>query len=151
MQPTLLCRVDDAPPQSGGTQFFVHTRVAALAGCGRDTGTSDQHVHDGGDDHEVIEPLSPRQIDADQTAVTAMQMILSWQPAVDESKTALIRVYRGSAATCSPSLRTLSAPKFAPMPTGSSGHRQKMSWPRPVCGPTRLRPHPRRCAPWSSA
>lgn len=66
--------------------------AVTLAGCGSDTGTSDQHVHDGSDDHEVIEPLSPQQIDADQTAVTAMQMILSWQPAVDESKTdALIR------------------------------------------------------------
>ena len=61
----------------------------ALAGCGSDSG---EHPHDGGDEHVVIEPLSPQEIDADQTAITAMQMILSWQPAVDESKTdALVR------------------------------------------------------------
>lgn len=65
--------------------------AVALAGCGSDT-TRDQHVHEGSDDHQVIEPLSPQQIDADQTAITAMQMILSWQPAIDESKAdALIR------------------------------------------------------------
>ncbi|MDO1481793.1 hypothetical protein [Rhodococcus ruber] len=65
--------------------------AVALAGCGSDT-TDGQHVHEGSDDHQVIEPLSPQQIDADQTAITAMQMILSWQPAVDESKAdALIR------------------------------------------------------------
>ncbi|MGW4019406.1 hypothetical protein ACWECW_24190 [Rhodococcus ruber] len=65
--------------------------AVALAGCGSDT-TSDQHVHEGSDDHHVIEPLSPQQIDADGTATTAMGMILSWQPAIDESKTdALLR------------------------------------------------------------
>ena len=43
---------------------------------------------------------SAQEIDADQTAITAMQMILSWQPAVDESKTdALVRAkpYLGGA------------------------------------------------------
>ncbi len=65
--------------------------AVALAGCGNDT-TDGQHVHEGSDDHQVIEPLSPQQTGADQTAITAMQMILSWQPALDESKTvALIR------------------------------------------------------------
>ncbi|MGX4712006.1 hypothetical protein [Rhodococcus ruber] len=65
--------------------------AVALAGCGSDT-TRDQHTREGSDDHQVIEPLSPQQIDADQTAITAMQMILSWQPAIDESKAdALIR------------------------------------------------------------
>ncbi|WKK14694.1 hypothetical protein QYN14_26360 (plasmid) [Rhodococcus ruber] len=70
----------------------VYTAAAvALAGCGSDT-PDDQHTPAGSDDHQVIEPLSPQQIDADQTAITAMGMILSWQPAVDESKTdALIR------------------------------------------------------------
>ncbi|MFF0284079.1 hypothetical protein ACFYSW_27605 [Rhodococcus aetherivorans] len=64
--------------------------AVALAGCG--SVTSDQHVHEGSDDHQVIEPLSPQRIDADQTAITALQMILSWQPALDESKAdALIR------------------------------------------------------------
>ncbi|WP_350247544.1 hypothetical protein RBB84_12110 [Rhodococcus sp. D-6] len=66
--------------------------AVALTGCGSDTTTGDQHVHQGSDAHEVIEPLSPQQIDADDTAITAMGMILSWQPAIDESKTdALIR------------------------------------------------------------
>ncbi len=66
--------------------------AVALAGCGSDTSSSDQHGHQGSDDHQVIEPLSPQQIDADDTAITAMQMILSWQPAIDDSKTdALIR------------------------------------------------------------
>ncbi|QDC17359.1 hypothetical protein [Rhodococcus ruber] len=65
--------------------------AVALAGCGNDT-TDGQHVHEGSDDHQVIEPLSPQQTGADQTAITAMQMVLSWQPAIDESKAdALIR------------------------------------------------------------
>ncbi|MDO1481613.1 hypothetical protein [Rhodococcus ruber] len=65
--------------------------AVTLAGCGSDT-TDGQHVHEGSDDHQVIEPLSPQRIDADDTATTAMGMILSWQPAIDESKTtALIR------------------------------------------------------------
>lgn len=65
--------------------------AVAVAGCGSDT-AEEHHVHEGSDDHQVIEPLSPQQIDADDTAITAMQMILSWQPAIDESKTdALIR------------------------------------------------------------
>jgi len=65
--------------------------AVAVAGCGSDT-AEEHHVHEGSDAHEVIEPLSPQQIDADDTAITAMQMVLSWQPAIDESKTdALIR------------------------------------------------------------
>ncbi|MGV9949833.1 hypothetical protein [Rhodococcus aetherivorans] len=65
--------------------------AVTLAGCGSDT-TADQHVHEGSDDHQVLEPLSPQQLDADQTASTAMGMVLSWQPAIDESKAdALIR------------------------------------------------------------
>ncbi|UIR39710.1 hypothetical protein LZP97_26370 (plasmid) [Rhodococcus sp. DMF-1] len=74
------------------TVAAVCTAAAAfLAGCGSDT-TSNQHVHEGSDDHHVIEPLSPQQIDADDTATTAMQMVLSWQPAIDESKAdALLR------------------------------------------------------------
>nr|ARX60607.1 putative membrane protein [Prescottella equi] len=55
----------------------------ALAGCGSD---SDNAPHTGTDDHAAITPLSPQEIDADQTAITAMQTILSWQPAVDDSK-----------------------------------------------------------------
>jgi hypothetical protein len=65
--------------------------AVALAGCGSNT-AEEHHVHQGSDDHQVIEPLSPQQIDADDTAITAMQMVLSWQPAIDESKSdALIR------------------------------------------------------------
>ena len=65
--------------------------AVAGAGCGSDT-AEEHHVHEGSDDHQVIEPLSPQQLDADDTAITAMQMVLSWQPAIDESKTdALIR------------------------------------------------------------
>ncbi|MHC3370848.1 hypothetical protein AAI421_28280 (plasmid) [Rhodococcus aetherivorans] len=66
--------------------------AVALAGCGNDATGDQQHTHAGSDDYQVIEPLSPQQIDADDTAITAMQMILSWQPAIDESKAdALIR------------------------------------------------------------
>ena len=66
--------------------------AVALAGCGSDTSSSDRHGHQGSDAHEVIEPLSPQQIGANDTAITAMGMILSWQPAIDDSKTdALIR------------------------------------------------------------
>lgn len=64
----------------------------AVAGCGNNTPDETPHAHEGSDDHQVIEPLSPQQIDADTTAITAMGMILSWQPAIDESKAdALIR------------------------------------------------------------
>ena len=75
-----------------GTIAAVCTAAAvAVAGCGSDT-AEEHHVHEGSDDQQVIEPLSPQQIDADDTAITAMQMILSWQPAIDESKAdALIR------------------------------------------------------------
>lgn len=73
------------------TVAAVCTAAAAfLAGCGNTT--SEQHVQEGSDDHQVIEPLSPQQIDADDTASTAMGMVLSWQPAIDESKAdALLR------------------------------------------------------------
>lgn len=54
--------------------------AVAVAGCGNSGPAPEQHVHVGSDAHEVIEPLSPQQIDADDTAITAMQMILSWQP-----------------------------------------------------------------------
>ncbi|WP_416063834.1 hypothetical protein [Rhodococcus indonesiensis] len=75
------------------TVAAVGTAAAvAVAGCGSSDPAGEQHVHEGSDDHQVIEPLSPQQIDADQTAITAMQMILSWQPALDESKAdALLR------------------------------------------------------------
>ena len=75
-----------------GTIAAVCTAAAvAVAGCGSNT-AEEHHVHEGSDDHQVIEPLSPQQIDADTTAITAMGMILSWQPAIDESKAdALIR------------------------------------------------------------
>ncbi|OLL16037.1 MULTISPECIES: hypothetical protein [unclassified Rhodococcus (in: high G+C Gram-positive bacteria)] len=66
--------------------------AVTLAGCGSETTDGQQHTHVGSDDHQVIEPLSPQQTGADQTAITALQMILSWQPAIDESKAdALIR------------------------------------------------------------
>ncbi|MFL1596101.1 hypothetical protein NQ854_24725 [Rhodococcus ruber] len=66
--------------------------AVAVAGCGSSDPAGEQHVHEGSDDHQVLKPLSPQQIDAEQTAITAMQMILSWQPAIDESKTdALLR------------------------------------------------------------
>ncbi len=76
-----------------GTIAAVCTAAAvAVAGCGSIDPAGEQHVHEGSDDHQMIEPLSPQQIDADQTAITAMQMVLSWQPAIDESKAdALIR------------------------------------------------------------
>ena len=63
--------------------------AVTLTGCGN------EHEHTGRDDHQVIDPRSPQEIDADQTAITAMQMILSWQPAVDTSKSdALVRAQR---------------------------------------------------------
>ncbi|WP_301850183.1 hypothetical protein [Rhodococcus pyridinivorans] len=66
--------------------------AVVLAGCGSDTSSSDRHGHQGSDAHEVIDPLSPQHLGADDTAITAMGMILSWQPAIDDSKAdALIR------------------------------------------------------------
>ncbi len=86
----------DGQPVKEGTPVRI-TRVTvaavctaaavAVAGCGSIDPAGEQHVYEGSDDHQVIEPLSPQQIDADDTAITAMQMILSWQPAIDESKT----------------------------------------------------------------
>lgn len=80
-------RIGRAPLASVCTAAAV-----ALGGCGSSDPAGEPHTHQGSDDHHATEPLSPQQIDADQTAITAMGMILSWQPAIDESKTdALIR------------------------------------------------------------
>ncbi|MDI9940369.1 hypothetical protein QM806_33895 [Rhodococcus sp. IEGM 1351] len=59
-----------------------------LAGCGS---SGDEDEPSGSDDHAHIDPLDPAALDADGTAVTAMQAILSWQPAVDESKSDALR------------------------------------------------------------
>ncbi len=59
-----------------------------LAGCGS---SSDEDEPMGSDDHAHIDPLDPAHLDADGTAATAMQAILSWQPAVDGSKSDALR------------------------------------------------------------
>ncbi|MFD4268155.1 hypothetical protein [Rhodococcus sp. NPDC058481] len=63
--------------------------AAVLAGCGSGGGGGD--VHEGTDAHESINPLDPDTLDADETATTAMQAILSWQPAIDASKSDALR------------------------------------------------------------
>lgn len=59
-----------------------------LAGCGS---PRDEDEPSGSDDHAHIDPLDPTALDADGTAVTAMQAVLSWQPAVDASKSDALR------------------------------------------------------------
>lgn len=61
----------------------IVSTAMVLAGCGS---SSHDDEHTGSDDHVHIDPLDPQHLDADETATTAMQAILSWQPAVDESK-----------------------------------------------------------------
>lgn len=58
--------------------------VVVPAGCG--SSGDDAHVPEGSDAHAHIDPLSPETLDADAAAITAMQTILSWQPAVDTGK-----------------------------------------------------------------
>ncbi|MGW4482102.1 hypothetical protein [Rhodococcus triatomae] len=68
----------------------VAAATAALAGCSG--GSSDNTSHTGTDSHTAINPLAPHDLDANRTATTAMQTILSWQPAIDDSKAdALVR------------------------------------------------------------
>ena len=63
----------------------------AITSCSNQSSDGDSG-HAGTDDHAVIDPLDPTALDAVATATTAMQTILSWQPAVDTSKSdALVR------------------------------------------------------------
>ncbi|MBH5144235.1 hypothetical protein D6M20_02485 (plasmid) [Rhodococcus qingshengii] len=64
--------------------------TAVLAGCGSPGGDGDGE-HTGSDDHVHIDPYDPAHLDEVGTATTAMQVILSWQPAVDESKSDALR------------------------------------------------------------
>lgn len=64
--------------------------TAVLAGCGASGGDVDSE-HVGSDDHAEIDPYDPTHLDEVGTATTAMQVILSWQPAVDESKSDALR------------------------------------------------------------
>lgn len=77
--------------QATAAAVMVAAAAVTLTGCG----SNGEQEHTGRDDHQMIDPRSPQEIDADQTAITAMQMILSWQPAVDTSKSdALVRAQR---------------------------------------------------------
>lgn len=64
--------------------------TAVLAGCGSSGGDGDSE-RIGSDDHAHIDPYDPTHLDEVGTATTAMQVILSWQPAVDESKSDALR------------------------------------------------------------
>ncbi|WP_430953211.1 hypothetical protein [Rhodococcus sp. 24CO] len=66
------------------------TSTALLAGCSS-SGDDSAGEHGGSDDHVHIDPYDPAKLDATDTATTAMQVILSWQPAVDESKSDALR------------------------------------------------------------
>lgn len=58
--------------------------VLAISGCG---GSPDSDpIPEGTDAHVQIDPLDPASLDASGAATTAMNAILSWQPAVDDSK-----------------------------------------------------------------
>lgn len=85
----------EAGAMRSSTKYFVAGLLSAsfvLAGCGSSGDSSDDHASTGSDDHTAINPANPAELDADATATTAMQAILSWQPAVDTSKSdALVR------------------------------------------------------------
>lgn len=68
----------------------VIASTAVLAGCGSSNGGGDGE-HGGSDDHVHIDPYDPAHLDEVGTATTAMQVILSWQPGVDESKSDALR------------------------------------------------------------
>ena len=65
--------------------------TAVLAGCGSSNGDGGDGEHGGSDDHVHIDPYDPAHLDEVSTATTAMEAILSWQPAVDESKSDALR------------------------------------------------------------
>jgi len=65
--------------------------TAALAGCGSSNGDGGDGEHGGSDDHAHIDPYDPAHLDEVGTATTAMETILSWQPAIDESKSDALR------------------------------------------------------------
>lgn len=65
--------------------------TAVLAGCGSSNGNGGDGEHGGSDDHAHIDPYDPAHLDEVGTATTAMEAILSWQPAVDESKSDALR------------------------------------------------------------
>lgn len=69
----------------------VIATTAVLAGCGASSGDGGSGEHGGSDDHVHIDPYDPAHLDDVGTATTAMQVILSWQPAVDESKSDALR------------------------------------------------------------
>lgn len=60
--------------------------VMLIAGCGSPGTSSEGEDRSGTDAGAHIDPLDPAHLDASATATTAMQVILSWQPAVDGSK-----------------------------------------------------------------
>ena len=64
----------------------IAAAAVVLVGCGSSDG--EQH---GTDDHTQIDPAAPQVLDADGTAETSMQVILSWQPTTDAGKTDALR------------------------------------------------------------
>lgn len=81
--------------------------VLAVAGCG---GSPDPDpIPEGTDAHVQIDPLDPAGLDAPGAATTAMNAILSWQPAVDTSKADALARARPWITT--PLIDTLDAPQ----------------------------------------
>lgn len=81
--------------------------VLAVAGCG---GSPDPDpIPEGTDAHVQIDPLDPSGLDAPGAATTAMNAILSWQPAVDYSKAGALARARPWITT--PLIDTLNAPQ----------------------------------------
>lgn len=91
-----------------------------LTACGSDG----PEVPAGSDAHVHIDPTDPDQLDADAAASTAMQVVLSWQPAVDESKSDALRRARpwlgGDLATTVDTSSTT--------PSGVQPDRQWLAW-----------------------
>ncbi|MDJ0362477.1 hypothetical protein [Rhodococcus sp. H29-C3] len=113
--------------------------VLALAGCG---GSSDPDpIPEGTDAHVQIDPLDPAGLDAPGAATTAMNAILSWQPAVDASKADALARARPWITT--PLIDTLDAPRAPPSyvrtGSGTPGLARKTPSPPPA-GPSRVPP-----------
>ncbi len=92
--------------------------AAALSGCGTDSPPRAT------DDHVRIDPLNPADLDAAGTATTALQAILSWQPAIDASKADALRRARpwlgGDLAG--------TVDNDDASPSGVSPHREWLAW-----------------------
>lgn len=85
------------------------TAAAVLAISGCEGSPDSEPIPEGTDAHVLIDPLDPAGLDAPGAATTAMNAILSWQPAVDDSMADALARARPWITT--PLIDTLDAPQ----------------------------------------